>query len=117
METKEELVKHIKNWISIESELKELQRQTKELRSTKKKLSESLIEVMKRNEIDCFDIKKGKLIYTRSKVKSALSKKHLITALLDYFNNDTKLAQEVSEHVLDTRQVQIVEGIRHHIDK
>ena len=116
METKDELIKHIKDWMDVDNELKDLQRRAKDLRTTKKKLSESLVDVMKKNEIDCFDINNGKLMYTRNKVRSALNKKHLITALLDYFNNDAKKAQDISEHILETRQVKIVEGIKHKIN-
>jgi hypothetical protein len=116
METKDELIKHIKDWMDVDSELKDIQRRAKVLRTNKKQLSESLVDVMKRNEIDCFDINNGKLIYTRNKVKSALNKKHLITALLDYFNNDAKTAQDISEHILETRQVKIIEGIRHRLN-
>ena len=35
----------------------------------------NLVNIMKENEIDCFDISDGKLMYTKSKVKQALSKK------------------------------------------
>ena len=38
METKEELVKHIKDWIVVDSELKEIQRRAKLLRTNKKQL-------------------------------------------------------------------------------
>ena len=40
---------------------------------------------MKSNEIDCFDINDGKLVYTQNKVKTPLSKKHLMSALMNYY--------------------------------
>ena len=77
MATKEELVKNIKAWMKIDQEMKALQKELKDRRALKKTLSSSLVDIMKTNEIDCFDMTDGKLIYTKNKVKSALSKKHL----------------------------------------
>ena len=37
----------------------------------------NLVDIMKTNNVDCFDVKNGKLIYTKKKVKAPLSKKHL----------------------------------------
>ena len=56
MQTKEELVNHIRTWIGVENEIKELRRQMREKREEKKQLSQDLLEVMKENDIDCFDI-------------------------------------------------------------
>ena len=38
METKEQLVGHIKNWINNDNEIKKLQKQIKELREEKKNI-------------------------------------------------------------------------------
>ena len=69
MDTKEQLVNHIREWIEIDNGISGLQKQIKELRENKKELTNSLVNVMKSNEIDCFDINDGKLIYSKSKVK------------------------------------------------
>ena len=73
METKDELVNHIKNWITIDNKIIFLQKQMKDLRIEKKTLSDELMNVMKSNEIECFDIKEGKILYTQSKIKAPLS--------------------------------------------
>ena len=39
---------------------------------------------MKKHEIDCFDMKEGKILYTQNKIKAPLSKKHLMGCLLQY---------------------------------
>ena len=72
---------------------------------------------MKSNEIDCFDIKDGQLIYTKNKTKKALSKKHLISSLLQYFSNDQKTAKDISAFVLNSREDNIKESIRRKIKK
>ena len=61
METKEQLVNSIKEWLKIDEEIKKLREAIKARQVIKKNLSASLVEVMKSNEIDAFDINNGKL--------------------------------------------------------
>ena len=72
MDTKEELITNIKEWIKIDNEILKLQTEIKERKNKKKTLSETLMTVMKKNEIDCFDINGGALIYKQNKVKKLL---------------------------------------------
>ena len=114
MTTKEELVDNIKNWMQIDTEMKLLQKELKDRRMRKKQLTESLVEIMKSNEIDCFDITEGKIIYTTNKVKAPLSKKHLTECLDKYFAAETSIkADEISNFILESRVVKTNESIRH----
>jgi|TARA_B100001250_G_C19599798_1_gene700078 hypothetical protein len=114
MTTKEELVTNIKGWMQIDQEMKVLQRELKERRQRKKELTDSLVEIMKTNEIDCFDMSDGKIIYTKNKVRAPLSKKHLIECLGKYFEQNPGVeAGEVANFVLENREVKTKEGIRH----
>jgi hypothetical protein len=117
MESKEELVNHIRGWIQIDNDIIKLQKEIKELRENKKTLTASLVDVMKSNEIDCFDINDGKLIYSKSKVKKAISKKTLFSALETYFEKDLELAKQLSEHILNSREESVKESIRRKKDK
>jgi len=117
MDTKEELVTRIRDWIKIDNEITKLQKQIKGFREEKKNMTTSLVDVMKDNEIDCFDINDGKLIYSKSKCKKPINKKTLLDALHVYFKNDDKTAQEVSEHILNSREETIKESIRRKKDK
>ena len=67
----EHLINNVKNWLKIEEEIKELQKIVREKKKEKKTYTENLVDIMKENEIDCFDITDGKLIYTKNKVKQA----------------------------------------------
>ena len=87
MATKEVLVNTIKEWIDHDNEIKNLQQQIKEHRNKKKSLTDNLLEIMKDNEIDCFDINNGKIIYCKNKVKSPLNKKTLLETLEKYFED------------------------------
>lgn len=114
MATKEELVNTIKGWMQIDSEMKLLQKELKERRIKKKLFTESLVEIMKTNEIDCFDISEGKIIYTSNKVRAPLSKKHLNDCLTKYFASNPHIhADDVSNFILESRAVKTNESIRH----
>ena len=116
---KEELISNIKEWISLDEEIKELQKQIKEKRNEKKQNTETLVRIMRDNEIDCFDLDSngGKLIYTKKKIKQSLSKKHLMKCLMQYFNEDTTQAKNISNFILNNREEKIKENIRRKIKK
>ena len=49
MDTKEQLVHHIREWIEIDNGISGLQKQIKQMRENKKELTSSLVNVMKSN--------------------------------------------------------------------
>jgi len=115
---KEQLLSNVKGWIGLDDEIKQLNRELKEKRKKKKELTENLVTTMKSNEIDCFDLSGGnKLIYTKSKGKKALSKKHLLDALSKFFKGDNTEAKNLSKFILDTREDNIKENIRRKVAK
>ena len=76
--SKEKLAHNIKGWIQTDKQLKNLQKQMKELKEQKNKYTDTLVEIMKTNEIDCFDISEGKILYTQNTVKKPINKQHLL---------------------------------------
>ena len=112
MGDKQELINNVKNWITLDTEIKQLQKLAKTKRKEKKAYTEALVNIMRDNEIDCFDVQDGKLIYTKKKVKAPLSKKHLLSSLGNYFKNNKKLITELSQFILDSREEKIKENIR-----
>jgi len=117
METKEQLVNNIKEWIKMDAEISELKAQIKDRNNKKKTLTENLVSVMKTNKIDCFDINGGALIYKTNKVKKPINGKTLLTALQNYYKTDPKVAEDITKHVMDSREEQIKETIKRKIDK
>ena len=117
MNTKDELINHLKDWISIDNKILHLQKQMKELRQEKKTLTVDLMEVMKTNEIECFDIKDGKIMYTKTTTRAPLNKKTLLTALSNYYQNNSQKAEEISNYILETREVKERENIKRKINK
>jgi 5'-3' exonuclease len=80
-ETKEQLVNIIKDWVKVDNEIRQLQKEMLSRKKEKTSLSLQLIDVMKKNEIDCFDLKDGQLVYTKRSVKKPITKKVLLTIL------------------------------------
>lgn len=111
-ETKDQLVKNVKAWIQMDNEIKEFQKQIKERKDKKKEYTETLLHIMKDNEIDCFDINGGQLIYSKTKVKAPLNKNNLMAALLSYYNDDVGQAEKVSTFLMEMREEKIRESIR-----
>jgi len=117
METKEQLVNNIKEWIKIDNEISQLRNEIKEKNNKKKMLTTTLVDVMKSNKIDCFDINGGALIYKTNKVKKPINGKSLLAALQIFYKSDTKMAEELTKHVMDSREEKIKEIIKRKIDK
>jgi hypothetical protein len=117
MDTKEELIHNIKEWITLDNEISTLQKEMKERKEKKKKLTENLVVTMKKNELDCFDINGGALLYKKNKVKKAITGKTLMTTLQEYYKNNSTVAEEVTKFILDNREEQIKETIKRKIDK
>jgi hypothetical protein len=117
METKDQLVNNIKEWIKIDNEITKLKSEIKDRNNKKKSLTEDLVKVMKTNSIDCFDINGGALVYKQNKVKKPINGKSLLTALQNYYKTDPKMAEDITKHVMNSREEQVRETIKRKIDK
>lgn len=117
METKEQLVNSIKEWIKMDGEINQLKNEIKERNNKKKLLTQELVNVMKTNTIDCFDINGGALVYKTSKVKKPINGKMLLMSLQNYYKDQPQIAEDLTKHILDNREEQIKETIKRKINK
>ena len=99
---KNKLKNEVKEYLELDDQIKAINKALKERRDKKKKLSESILENMKKFQIDFMNTKNGKLTYATSKRKEPLNKKNPITGLNNYFNNEDE-SKKVSKIVLDSR--------------
>ena len=67
--TKDELILNIKEWIKMDNDINKLKADVKDKTNKKKELTESLVNIMKNNAIDCFDINGGSLVYKQKKTR------------------------------------------------
>lgn len=114
---KEQLLSNIKEWIKMDSEIAKLKAEIKDRTNKKKTLTESLVNIMRTNNIDCFDINGGSLVYKKNKVKKPISGKTLLTSLQNYYKNDSNIAEEITKYIMNNREEQIKETIKRKIDK
>lgn len=118
MATKEVLINTIQEYLKTEKEIKLLQKEIKQRREKKKGYTDTLINIMKSNDIDCFDISEGKIIFSQRKMKSSLNKKQLNQCLEKYFHNNPNIdCDDVTKFILNNRDEKITELIRHKPNK
>ena len=111
---KEKLALNIKNWLQMDKEIQLLQKELKDRKKKKNDYSESLMQIMKSNEIDCFDISEGKIMYTQSNVKKPINKQHLMECLGKYFETNPNVpTDDIVKFILDNRPVNVKESSRH----
>jgi hypothetical protein len=115
--TKDELIFNIKEWIKIDNDIAKLKSEVKEKTNRKKELTGSLVNIMKDNSIDCFDINGGALIYKQKKTRKTISGKFLLAQLEDYYKTQPEIAKEITKRVLDNREEVIKDEIKRKIDK
>ncbi len=117
LKTKEELIFNIRKWIKIETEIKTISKSLKEKREKMKELTNNLVNTMKANSIECFDINGGALVYKQKKSKKPISGKFLLTQLEEYFKDNQDLAKEIHKKVWDNRVIVCKEEIKREKDK
>ena len=117
VETKEELIQNIKEWIKIDNDINKLNKELKELKLKQKLFTKNLINVMKVNQLECFDINDGRIMYKKNKLKKPINTKLLLQTLKNYYTDNPTIANEVTEYILSNREEVIKETIKRKIDK
>jgi hypothetical protein len=113
---KEQLVNNIREWVRIDNEISQLRQEIKERNNKKKNMTESLVNVMKTNNIDCFDINDGSLIYKKSTVKKPINSKTLLSSLQSYYK-DQNIAEDLTKYIMENREEKIKETIKRKVHK
>ena len=101
---RDELIQIIKEWIKLESEVIKLKSETKIRTEKHKQLTKALIEIMKQNDINCFEIHDGSLIYKKKKTRKSISGKFLLTQLQKYYVDSPDFAKELTQTILNNRE-------------
>ena len=117
METKDQLIFTIREWVRLDNEIRKLHREQLNRKNEKKSLSNSLLQTMKNNNIDCFDINDGQLMYSKTNVKKPITKKILLELLARYYQGDLLKATDLNDFILNNREDVVKETIVRKIDK
>ena len=111
METKEQLVKTIKEWVKMDNEIRKLKTEQNIRKNEQKRISQDLIEVMRKNKIDEFDLNDGKIMYTKKSVKKPITKKILLNILSNFYEGDIMKANQINNYIMENREETTVETI------
>uniref|UniRef100_A0A6C0DRR5 Uncharacterized protein n=1 Tax=viral metagenome TaxID=1070528 RepID=A0A6C0DRR5_9ZZZZ len=117
MSSKEQLINIIKEWVKNDNEIRLLKKEANKKKDEKKQITEKLMNIMKDNSIDCFDINGGKICYSKKNIKKPITKKYLMDILLKYHNNDLTRATDINNYINDNREEITKEIIERKITK
>jgi hypothetical protein len=67
---------------------------------------------MKENDIDEFNVKDGKIMYSKTNVKKPITKKNLMSILSKYYKEDISQAIEMNNFILENREEVVKESIK-----
>jgi hypothetical protein len=112
---KTELVGSIKEWIRLDNEIRNLNKEIRDRKTQMTKISQNLMSTMKDNNIDEFNVKEGKLIYSKKQVKKPITKKYLTDVLLKYYKGDDEQATELNSFINENREATMKETIRRQV--
>ena len=108
---KDILVSIIRDWVKNDNEIRKLKEQQNIRKNDNKILTTRLIEIMRSNNLDCFDINDGCILYKKSNTKKPLSKKSLFQLLNEFYKDDTVKAGEISSFLMENREEVVKERI------
>ena len=110
-QSKDQLIKTITELVKIDNEIRQLKKEENIRKTDQKKISQQLIEIMRKNEIDEVDLNNGKLMYTKKNVKKPITKKILLNILSNFYEGDINKALKVNNFIMDNREEVVVETI------
>ena len=115
--TKDQLKEYLRQWVRVENEIGTLSAEIKKRKLIHQKLSASLLSVMRQNEIDCFDLANGRIVYSKTKIKAPLNNEQIKSALTTYYKDDADKASSLTEFLLSSRVEKTRESIKMKIPK
>jgi hypothetical protein len=111
MNTKEQLIKSIKEWMKNDNEIRLLNQEIKERKRQNQIISLLLIDTMKKNDLNRFNINDGKIVYSKKNIKKPMNQKLLLETITKYYNNDEVVAKELMDYILSNRTQVVKEEI------
>ena len=116
METLEQLKHTVREWVRLDNEMRALNNELATRRNDKKIISKILIDVMRENKLDQFDLKDGQLMYVKKNKKKPITQSQLLTLLSTYYKEDVSKAEEMHNFLLDNREEVVEEKITRKIN-
>jgi len=111
MNSKDKLVNVVKRWVQLDNQINQLNITTNELKNEKKEVNQEMMEIMKHNDIDIFDLKDGQIQYKKEKKRAVLSQKRLFTILSTHPNLKEEEVIALNDYIYKNREETIKETI------
>ena len=115
--TQDQLKDYLRQWVRVENEIGTLNAEIKKRKLLHQQLSTSLLSVMRQNEIDCFDLANGRIVYSKTKTRAPLNNGQIKTALTTYYKDDAEKATNLTQFLLAARVERTRESIKMKIPK
>lgn len=111
------LIQNIRDWITLDNEIREINKEIRLRKTKQQQMSQTILQTMKENQIDEFDINGGKLMYNKKTIKKPITKKNLLGILSKYYADDSTQAIEMNNFIMNNREEVTRESITRKIDK
>jgi hypothetical protein len=111
MDNKEKLIKTIQEWVKLDNEIRKLKKEASIRKTEQDKITKTLMNTMKTNEIDEFNISNGKITYLNKTVKKPINKKNLLEILSKFYRGNNEKVNELNQFILDNREDVVVEKL------
>ena len=103
--SKQELIHTVKKWVYLDNQIKQMSNMLKQLRKDKKKQNENMIEMMKANQIDNFELKDGQIKYKKYASRETLTQKRLLEILSNHPQLQSEQVEVLNEYIYENRRV------------
>ena len=104
---------NIKQWVSLDTQLKTLNEKTKEIRNKRNELTDNIIEFVDNNNLSTSTIKisDGKLKFAQNKQTAPITLGFLEGCLNDIIGNEEKVTQ-IMDYIKENREVKVIPDIK-----
>lgn len=102
----------IKEWMSLEEDLRTLGAEVREKRRHIKATRAMIGSIMRGANVGQLNISAGQVQHRVTTKKQAMSKKYIIGALTSFFNGDEAMAAKCAKFLEDNRPVKEVESLK-----
>jgi seryl-tRNA synthetase len=116
---KDALKRIVKDWVSLDNQIRNMQAETNRLKTERKETSLKLIELMKTHGIEdrSIEINDGNIEYKNKTSKKPLTQKSLSKLLNDFYDGNTERVEEIRHFILENREETTKEDIIRKIKK
>ena len=101
---KNKLQTQVKQYLDLDEEITALRKAVRERNLKKKELSENILDMMKKLEIDNLNVKNGKLVSKTTTTNKAINKTAIASGLSELFENDDSRVAEAIQFILEKRE-------------